>query len=30
MDLFINKKISKMNRIISYECFAIVEGDTDI
>ena len=30
MDLFINRKISKMNRIIFYECLAIVEGDTNI
>ena len=30
MDLFINRKISKMNRIICYECLAIVEGDTNI
>lgn len=30
MKLFINRKISKINRTIFYECFAIVEGDTDI
>ena len=30
MDLFVNGKISKINRIIFYECFAIIEGDTDI